>query len=96
MLKGFLNHGCVIVNDLLLGTRTRVHTVSFPARRARLRHSAGHTTKYQQISSGSSSELSPGESSSALTIRLLTLILGPYLIPYPKSLTLWLESTHVG
>ena len=34
MLKGFLNHGCVIVNDLLLGTRTRVHTVSFPARRA--------------------------------------------------------------
>ena len=44
MLKGFLNHGCVIVNDLLLGTRTRVHTVSFPARRARLRRSAGHTT----------------------------------------------------
>ena len=42
MLKGFLNHGCVIVNDLLLGTRTRVHTVSFPARRARLRRSAGH------------------------------------------------------
>ena len=46
MLKGFLNHGCVIVNDLLLGTRTRVHTVSFPARRARLRRSAGHTTIY--------------------------------------------------
>ena len=45
MLKGFLNHGCVIVNDLLLGTCMRVHTVSFPARRARFRRSAGHTTK---------------------------------------------------
>ena len=42
MLKGFLNDGCVIVNDLLLGTCMRVHTVSFPARRARLRRSAGH------------------------------------------------------
>ena len=44
MLKGFLNHGSVIVHDLLLGTSTRVHTVSFPARRARSRRSAGHTT----------------------------------------------------
>ena len=44
MLNGFLNHGSVIVHDLLLGTSTRVHTVSFPARRARSRRSAGHTT----------------------------------------------------
>ena len=42
MLKGFLNHGSVIVHDLLLGTSTRIHTVSFPARRARSRRSAGH------------------------------------------------------
>ena len=44
MLTGFLNHGIVIVHDLLLGTSTRVHTVSFPARRARSRRSAGHMT----------------------------------------------------
>ena len=49
MLKGFLNHGSVIVHDLLLGTSTRVHTVSFPARRARSRRSAGHTTKNYTI-----------------------------------------------
>ena len=44
MLKGFLNHGSVIVHDLLLGTSTCIHFVSFPARRARSRRSAGHTT----------------------------------------------------
>ena len=35
MLKVFLNHGSVIVYDLLLGTSTRAHAVSFLARRAR-------------------------------------------------------------
>ena len=39
----------------LLGTRTRVHTVSFPARRARLRRSAGHTTNCLFISNKSCS-----------------------------------------
>ena len=34
MLKGFLNHGCIIVNVLLVGACTHVHTVSFPARLA--------------------------------------------------------------
>ena len=34
------------LTSLLVGACTHVHTVSFPARRARLRRSAGHTTIY--------------------------------------------------